>query len=472
MAVVLSIGPNGAPGPARTAPPSPSVPAVSSAPNRWGGIQVIPLTGLGAAGGARIDALVCASLGNCTAGGSYADRLGHRQIFVVSQVNGTWGKPVPIPGLTGISGGTGAAVLSMSCPAADDCVAAGRYDDRQGQPRPFIAESKDGVWAGPVPLTFGRVILKPGPVFEASSVSCATSDNCSAGLTVPVSAPAAASGVAEEAYVADEVNGTWQAARPVPGLAGLNAGFNAGVSSLNCFSPGSCLAGGWYTRGVRHAFVATETHGVWGRGMRLPGLSRLAGFNSGSSAVVSSVSCASAEDCAAAGTYFDVTFRGFAAEEINGKWTTRTISDARDPGASVITTVSGVSCDAPDSCTVVGTFDDRSGSRAFVWSASDGVREITGINGEVEADVLACAARHCVVSGTAQAPSGQVQAFVADGTAGGWSAAQPVGSLPVGASPAVLAASCAAPGDCAIGGVYVDSETAQAFVAEDAISAG
>ena len=31
----------------------------------------------------------CASAGNCSAGGYYTDSSGHRQAFVVSEVNGT-----------------------------------------------------------------------------------------------------------------------------------------------------------------------------------------------------------------------------------------------------------------------------------------------------------------------------------------------------------------------------------------------
>jgi hypothetical protein len=31
-----------------------------------------------------------ASAGNCAAGGSYQDRSGHQQAFVISQVNGHW----------------------------------------------------------------------------------------------------------------------------------------------------------------------------------------------------------------------------------------------------------------------------------------------------------------------------------------------------------------------------------------------
>src|SRR5215831_10277648 len=74
--------------------------------------------------------------------------------------------------------------------------------------------------------------------------------------TTPVSTPAAAVRAA----------GVWGRAIAVPGLAALNRGRNAGVSSVSCASPGSCSAGGVYTDGGRHqqGFVVSEVHGRWG----------------------------------------------------------------------------------------------------------------------------------------------------------------------------------------------------------------
>ena len=41
--------------------------------------------------------------------------------------------------------------------------------------------------------------------------------------------------------------GTWGSASEVPGLAALNAGGNAQISSMSCASVGNCGAGGSYT---------------------------------------------------------------------------------------------------------------------------------------------------------------------------------------------------------------------------------
>jgi hypothetical protein len=48
----------------------------------------------------------CSSAGNCSASGEYADRSGREQAFVVSQVRGTWGEAIKLPG-TGALGSAG-----------------------------------------------------------------------------------------------------------------------------------------------------------------------------------------------------------------------------------------------------------------------------------------------------------------------------------------------------------------------------
>jgi hypothetical protein len=53
-------------------------------------IEVPGTAALNAGGNAEVSWVSCASAGNCAAGGSFQDRSGHLQPFVVSQVNGHW----------------------------------------------------------------------------------------------------------------------------------------------------------------------------------------------------------------------------------------------------------------------------------------------------------------------------------------------------------------------------------------------
>ena len=99
--------------------------------------------------------------------------------------------------------------------------------------------------------------------------------------------------------MAAERNGRWGKAIEVPGLAALNTGGHAEVSSVSCGSAGSCAAGGYYRdRRGQQGFVAVERNGRWGKAIEVPGLAAL---NKGGYAEVNSVSCASAGSCAAGG---------------------------------------------------------------------------------------------------------------------------------------------------------------------------
>jgi len=59
---------------------------VNQADGTWGTAEEVPGTAtLNTGGGAGINSLSCAPAGNCSAAGSYTDRTGHSQAFVVSQ---------------------------------------------------------------------------------------------------------------------------------------------------------------------------------------------------------------------------------------------------------------------------------------------------------------------------------------------------------------------------------------------------
>jgi hypothetical protein len=57
--------------------------------------------------------------------------------------------------------------------------------------------------------------------------------------------------------VVGERNGKWSAPEIPPGVAALNLGGNAQVTSVSCATAGACTAGGFYTDASGHgqAFV-------------------------------------------------------------------------------------------------------------------------------------------------------------------------------------------------------------------------
>ena len=58
--------------------------------------------------------------------------------------------------------------------------------------------------------------------------------------------------------------GTWHTAIEVPGSGALNKGGNGELSSVSCASAGNCAAGGGYTdrSGHSQAFVVSERNGM------------------------------------------------------------------------------------------------------------------------------------------------------------------------------------------------------------------
>ena len=96
--------------------------------------------------------------------------------------------------------------------------------------------------------------------------------------------------------------GSWGRAIAVPGLGALNKRGAAEVTSVSCASAGNCAAGGHYAdrHGNQQGFVASERNGRWGTAIEVPGLGAL---NPGGYADVVSVSCGSAGNCAAGGYY-------------------------------------------------------------------------------------------------------------------------------------------------------------------------
>jgi hypothetical protein len=286
---------------------------VSEKHGTWGTARAVPgLAALNMGAMAAIESLSCGSAGNCSAGGFYGSFKGIGQAFIVTEKHGTWGHAEQVPGLSRLGTGGNADVNTVSCGSAGDCSAGGSYVNVRGSGEGFVIGMKDGRWrrAEPVP---GLARLNIGGSAGIQSLSCASAGNCSAGGSY-TGLKASAQG-----FVVNEKRGTWGRAEPVRGLARLNTGGIADVTSLWCASAGNCSAVGTYNNGhATQAFVVNEKHGTWGRAEQIPGLARL---NTGGYAQVNSLSCASASNCSAGGSYQAGSLNyGFVVSEKHGTW--------------------------------------------------------------------------------------------------------------------------------------------------------
>ncbi len=442
----------------------------------WGtAIEVPGLGALNKGGNAEVTSVSCASAGNCAAGGFYTDGDGHGQGFVAGERNGTWWAAIEVPGLGVLNKGGNAEVTSVSCASAGNCAAGGFYTDSSRHQQAFAAGERRGRWS--MAIEVGPAVYNAHLWAAVNAVSCPSAGNCVGGgyYTDP--------GEYNQAFVVSERDGTWGPAIQLPftGNAYYPNGYGT-LNSLSCTSVGNCAAGG-YDNGqaavntIESAFVVDEKNGHWGKVRQVPGMAAL---NTGSPNVYS-VSCASEGNCAAGGKYLDHSdhFQAFVVSENNGTWG----KAIKVPGSSALNSrgsalVGSVSCASAGNCAAGGAASSRNGVGALVvsekhgtWGKAIAVQGPGSLFGGRNAEVrsVSCAtARNCVAGGDSKDSSLRAQAVVVSERAGTWGRAIEVPGtsvLNVGGSADVTAVSCAPGGGCAAVGGYRDSTGAtQGFV--------
>jgi hypothetical protein len=324
----------------------------------------------------------------------------------------------------------------------------------------------------------GTAALNRGGSAGLGPVSCATAGNCSAGGSYTDSSGHS------QAFVVSQVNGAWGTAIEVPGTAALNRGGQAFVNSVSCASAGNCSAGGDYLdgSGKTQVFVVSQVNGAWGTAIEVPGTAAL---NRGVDAQLSSVSCGSAGNCSAGGFYTDssVHSQAFVVSQAHGVWGTAievpgTAALNRGGNADILS----VSCGSAGNCGAGGLYKDSSGRlKVFVVSQAHGSwgtaieppGTVIDRSGLAEILSVSCgSAGNCAAGGLYVDTSGTRQAFVVSQVNGSWRTAIEVpgtAALDQGGGAGLVSVSCAAAGNCGAGGFYADSSGhLQAFVVSQA----
>jgi hypothetical protein len=267
-------------------------------------MEVAGTAGLNADGLAFVASLSCGSSGNCVAVGSYTDASNITQDFVVSEAAGTWGNAVEVPGLATLNIMGANAAPSIACESTGNCSAAGTYTDASNDAQVFVANEVNGVWANAIEIP-GAAALNAGGAANISTLACSSAGNCSAvgGYTD------AAKDI--QAFVVNEVDGTWSSAIEVPGLGAINSGGGAVLTDVSCSANGNCSAGGAFTPATNNlqAFVVNEVDGTWSNAIEVPGTSSL---NVDDAAAVFAVACSDDGSCVGGGAYTDASNFGQA----------------------------------------------------------------------------------------------------------------------------------------------------------------
>ena len=450
--------------------PSAGLVQAGSSNGNWSDAEAVPnLVALNAGKNAMVNSVSCPSADNCSAAGQYEDGSGNTQAFVVDEVNGTWGAAAEVTGAlnAGFNAGGFAVIMSVSSASAGNCSAGGQYQDGSSNFQAFVVDEVKGTW-GDAAAVPGSIGLNTAGYAIVNSVSCPSAGNCTAGGQYQ-------DGSFSEAFVADQVNGTWGDAAEVPGSATLNTG-NAAITSVSCPSAGNCGAGGSYGASGTQAFVVNETAGIWGNAEEVPGSGTL---NASGHTVVDSVSCVSAGNCSAGGSYLDANsfHQPFVVDEVNGSWGNATeVTGASGFNAGGSALVNSVSCASAGTCVAGGQYKDNSMHyQAFVvdetggtWGDAIEVPNSATLNTN---GISAVTSVSCASPGTCSAGGfylGTVQeAFVVNETGGIWGDAEEApnsGTLNVDGTAAVSSVSCASDGYCSAGGYYAHTGH-QGFVA-------
>jgi hypothetical protein len=433
--------------------------ADSSAPGpAWGkAIAVRGITALTVGHAPAFRDLSCASAGDCVAGGEYGNdpKVGYSTSgFIVEQTNGRWDKAFEVPGLGALNTDAHGHVWSISCTTPGNCLVGGWFGSSTGL-RGYVAEETNGTWgnAMEVPGLAALNVGMPGENADSvvDSVSCASPGNCAAGGTYTNSKDH------RQAWIADETNGVWKDAVEVPGVTSRPGGdYFASVESVSCATPGNCAAGGSYdAKDAYQPFVVDEKNGVWGNAIEVPGSAAL---NRGHYAHLYSVSCATAGNCAAAGDYSDnrhaASGQAFVADERNGVWRkaievpgTATLNRGHSAAAT------SVSCGTAGNCAAGGSYELYGQGRAFVVAEKNGHwLNATAVPGTqflpyeatVPGEGLSIS---CVTAGTCTAAT----SFLVTETKGSWGKPAKVGG-PRRGGIVMRLVSCSAPRKCAAAG--------------------
>jgi hypothetical protein len=400
---------------------------VNESQGRWHRAHVVTDTGTTDVGAnATINAISCASPGNCSAGGSFVNTEGisHSNLsndvpstaFVVNEVRGKWGRAKPLLGVVAPGNEVGATVTYLSCPTDGNCAAAGSFAS--------------------IPCATGwNTCVLPGVTYKRQF---------------------------EKSFVVNEVNGVWG---PAQWLVEVNRGEYPGLGGLSCGAPGTCVAVGTSLSPSRlqEGFVVNETGGRWQSSARFPGL----GLSGQTSSTLTAVSCGSRGNCSAGGSYTDAHggTHPFLVDEVAGRWRRAVVvKGSMRPALEEYAQIQSVDCGSSNECTAFGNaLGPASQGLYFVLTKRHGtwnsVRLVPGANpstidGFSGSEIACSSAQRCTIAGSYFTPNQSIRPYAIseyEGRFGHLKRLHGVARLnQVPATGSVEALSCGAGGNCVI----------------------
>ena len=282
---------------------------------------------------------------------------------------------------------------------------------------------------------------------------------------------------------------SWASGTTVPAPANAGSQPNIVVTSIACPAAGNCSAIGSYTdsSGETQGLLATESAGHWNATSTAQLPPNLDVVNPNVS--LTSISCSTTGNCTAVGSYLDVhgLTQGLLLTETSGHWGTgREVIHPLGVSVSVNPQVdlTSVSCVTASNCFAVGSYSDSNGhpeglleteiNGTWSYTVTNGQRSYTGAEATLPSDAASepmvvlssasCGAvGQCVVAGSYRNSSNEQEGLVLTGTVSGgaWTFTPTAAGLPSGAAASPVASlnsvSCPAAGTCDAVGSYEDS---------------
>jgi hypothetical protein len=435
----------------------------------------------------QLQALSCASTGNCTAVGDYDDGLGDSQGLLVTESGGKWQRGVeaqPPAGaaFTPFKLANGGGIPAVSCAAAGACTAIGRYTDARKLDHGVFFSEVHGRWHRGVRMRLpANAVTPPKPKSGAVSllglaaVSCSSPGNCVAVGNYETNAEV------WDPLIVVEHHGHWTRAVEAPLPAGAPIeGQNAVLLTVTCNRAGQCTAAGEYVdpSGHQQTLLVSGSGDSWAAA---PTPSAPSDANSDPNIIPSSIACAGSGECAAVGTYINPLRNslGLLLGEAGGTWSASTgavLPAGAAPAGTVgdqTVVLSSVACPQAGACTAVGWyFDNDENGQGLVVSQSGGAwqpgTEVTlpanAVGGlekqSAGLDWISCASLgNCLATGVYTDIGYNSQGLLLSETGGVWQSGIE-SPLPRNAATQQYAAAdqsdCTAAGDCAVIGQYND----------------
>lgn len=418
--------------------------------------------------------LSCPSAGNCIAAGAYSDANRVVQALIATETAGQWSNPRRLVAPSNAATKANLTIVSLSCSSLANCVVGGNYQDTSGDTQSFVATKSAGTWTNARRVNLPPNAATSGQVSSVRTVSCSAVGTCSAvGYYLDNTASYARTLV----FTWSESAGNWSNARQLTLPPGTNFNPFATVGQIACATNNTCAAIGSYvdSQNVARGLLISRANATWNaRPLVLP-----ANANAYPEATLSELSCVSAGNCVAIGTYTanDGAINALSVTEVGGVWA-RARPMVMPAGAAANPHVffygySGVDCSSPGNCAAGGQYRDRAGAyQGFLINEVNGTwraaTQLTLPNGAAAAGrnggVVAIS---CPTNGTCSAgaaylnAAGQYQALLVNEVGANWTASTqvvlPGGAATVGVAGGIYAVVCHPSDPCTASGSYLDS---------------